>query len=232
MINSKIQWTNDTWNPWHGCLKVSSGCKNCYMYRDKKRWGQDGAVIKRSSDTIFNSPYHMVGPLVFTCSWSDFFIREADPWREETWNIIRNTKHLTYQILTKRADRILVSLPKDWGHGWDNVWLGVSVETQAQAWRMDYLRSIPCGVRFVSCEPLLGPLNLNLHGFSWVITGGESGPGARPAKTDWFLSIKDQCNCQGVKFFHKQNGGNTKKDGAWGGRDLNGQVYQEFPINQ
>src|SRR3990167_3278580 len=148
VIQSKIEWTNDTWNPWHGCTKVSEGCKNCYMYRDKKRYGQDGSKIVRASNKIFVLPRLLKGPLVFTCSWSDFFIKDADSWRVEAWEIIKYTPNLTYQILTKRPERIKYNLPPDWPY--KNVWLGVSVENNLHRDRMDILRDIPAKVRFVS----------------------------------------------------------------------------------
>lgn len=233
--NSKIEWTNDTWNPWQGCRKISSGCKFCYMHRDKKRYGNDPTVIVKSKPATFNSPLtKLKGPLVFTCSWSDFFISQADLWRDEAWDIIRQTPHLTYQILTKRPENILDRLPSDWGDGWDNVWLGVSVENQDYTWRMDILRGVPCKLRFVSAEPLLGELSLNLDNFNWVITGGESGEGEnwRISEFGWFAGIKDQCIEANVLFFHKQNGGNiyrNKVNGIVGGNLLDGKIYNEIP---
>lgn len=155
--NSHIQWTNDTWNPWQGCTKISPGCKHCYMYRDKQRFGQDPLAIVRSTPATFNAPLtKLQGPLVFTCSWSDFFLPEADAWRPEAWDIIRQTPHLTYQILTKRPELIPDRLPEDWGNGYANVWLGVSCETQQYADdRIPWLMKTPAAVRFVSAEPLL-----------------------------------------------------------------------------
>lgn len=169
------------------------------------------------------------GPLVFTCSWSDFFIEQADEWRAEAWEIIRRTPNLTYQILTKRPENIAARLPDDWGKGWPNVWLGVSIENQQYAHRADELREIPALTRFISAEPLLGAILLNLKGFNWVITGGESGSGFRPADINWFRIIRDQCGHNGVQYFHKQNGGTKKIDGVWGGRELDGRVYHEIP---
>lgn len=227
-LNSKIEWTDDTWNCWQGCKRVSPGCSNCYMYRDKKRYGQDPMKIVRSAPATFNAPLtKLKGPLVFVCSWSDFFIEEADEWRQEAWNIIRKTPHLTYQILTKRVERIPDCLSKDWGNGYPNVWLGVSVEHGGYLWRMDVLRKIPAALRFVSAEPLLGPLVLDLRGFNWVITGGESGPNYRPAREEWFLDIRDQCEDAGVSYFHKQG------SGARGGDNkLAGRVYDDIPIHK
>ncbi len=129
-----IEWTNASWNPWRGCHKVSQGCKHCYMFRDQTKYGHDPNVVVRSK-TTFNDPLKWTQHVrngaqlkVFTCSWSDWFIKEADPWRDEAWSIIRATPNIIYQILTKRAESIHDCLPEDWGNGWPNVWLGVSVE--------------------------------------------------------------------------------------------------------
>ncbi len=160
-----VEWTGPngkTWNPWHGCLKVSRGCKFCYMYREKKRYGQDPSVVMRSK-TRFYDPLKWHEPAnVFTCSWSDFFIAEADAWRGEAWSIIKQTKHLTYQILTKRTERVLDHLPADWGDGYDNVHLGFSAETQDDFdRRWEEIKNVPARVLFLSAEPLLGPINLS-----------------------------------------------------------------------
>ena len=158
-----ISWTEKTWNPWQGCTKVSPGCAHCYMFRDKRKYGQNPEVVVRSKDPTFYAPLKWKEPaLVFTCSWSDFFHADADNWREEAWEIIRKTPHLTYQILTKRPERILEHLPSDWGaFGYPNVWLGTSVENQRWAKvRIPLLLQVPAVIRFLSCEPLLGPLDL------------------------------------------------------------------------
>ncbi|CAN5443705.1 DUF5131 family protein [soil metagenome] len=200
---TKIQWTTASWNPWHGCRKVSDGCKFCYMYRDKSRYGQDPTKVVRSR-TTFNQPLKMTEPsLIFTCSWSDWFIEEADAWRGEAWKIIKDTPHHTYQILTKRPENIVHRLPDDWGEGYENVWLGVSVEHQEAAdERIESLLYVKAKTRFLSVEPLLGEVDLtrigetqfsagtncltgkkhrlysedkNLPKIDWVIIGGESG---------------------------------------------------------
>lgn len=218
-----IQWTSMTYNPWHGCHKVSPGCRFCYMYQDKKRYGQDPDIVVRSKDATFRAPLKWqeqvdkgkrVGNerLVFTCSWSDFFIEEADPWREEVWEIIRKTPGLIYQILSKRPERIRDHLPPDWGNGWPHVWLGVSTENQA--WfekRWSILRTIPAAVRFLSYEPALGPLSLEgcRKEQLWpdqVLCGGESGPHARGCDIAWLRSLKDQCAAADVACFIKQLG--------------------------
>ena len=224
--SSKIEWTQMTWNPWQGCHKLSAGCKNCYMFREKKRYGQDPDVVVRSKPNTFNLPLRIKeAQLVFACSWSDFFIKEADQWRKEAWEIIRQTPHLAYQILTKRIEHAAEQLP--WGDGdpWPNVHLGVSCEDQkALDERVPFLLQTPAAVRWVSLEPLLGPVILDDVGggghtsltteidhpedtrLDWVIVGGESGPGARPMHPDWVRSIRDQCQSAAVPFLFKQWG--------------------------
>lgn len=209
---TKIEWADATWNPWQGCRKVSQGCKHCYMYRDKARYGQDPSVVVRSSSATFRGPLSAkrfpAGALVFTCSWSDWFIEEADAWRDEAWSIIRARPDLTFQVLTKRADRISDHLPADWGMGYPNVWLGVSVEDRKALPRVDDLVRIPARVRFLSMEPLLEEVDVSpyLGGIHWVIVGGESGPEARPMHPWWASAIRDQCRHAGVPFHFKQWG--------------------------
>ena len=147
------------------------------------------------------------GITVFTCSLSDFFIADADPWRDEAWDIIRTTPTLTYQILTKRPVLIPRRLPPDWGDGWPNCWLGVTVESRAYLGRLDMLRRIPAAVRFVSLEPLLEDLGeLDLRGFHWAIIGGESGPKRRrTCEVEWIRNAVRQCEAQGVAIFVKQD---------------------------
>lgn len=210
--NSKISWTDHTWNPWRGCKMVSSGCAKCYMFRDQQRYGNDPNLVVRSK-TTFNDPlkWHEQA-FVFTCSWSDFFIEEADQWRDDAWEIMFETPHLTYLVLTKRPELVAKRLPDNWRGGWDNVWIGTSIENQKAAnVRLPLLLSIPAKRRFLSCEPLLGPVDLAMaypHGYycdvsddgfpecrdhafrtpgrkamiDFVIVGGESGPHQATAK--------------------------------------------------
>lgn len=206
-----IEWTERTWNPWMGCTKVSPGCAHCYMFRERARYGKDPSVVVRSK-TTFDAPLGWQrgdgSGLVFTCSWSDWFHEGADAWRAEAWEIVRSTPHLTYQILTKRPERILANLPwGEYGDPWPNVWLGVSVENQRHAFRASMLATVPAVVRFISAEPLLGPVRLPLGGIHWVIAGGESGGEARPMELDWARTIRDQCLEANVPFFLKQLGG-------------------------
>lgn len=219
---SLIQWTKSTWNPWHGCKKVSPGCKFCYMYRDKKnRFNQDPTVVHRSRPATFNAPLRWKEPaFVFTCSWSDFFIKEADEWRPDAWDIIRRTPHLIYQILTKRPERIKQCLPPDWGDGWQNVWIGASVENQKMYnRRVPILADIPATVRFLSVEPLIAPIDMtpspeffrHYEKMNWVIVGGECGNMTgefrfRSCSIEWIESIVRQCGISSIPVFVKQTG--------------------------
>lgn len=245
---TNISWANYTWNPWQGCTKVSPGCKFCYMYRDKRRYGQNPSKVIKSSNKTFNSPLLWTNPgRVFVCSWSDFFHRNAEPWRGEAIEIIKNTPHLTYLILTKRPEVVLPwfetavypsgekieQFP-------DNVWFGVSAENQEYFdLRLPLLVNVPAKIKFISAEPLVGSIDMNTmldSGYSasdidWVISGGESGTGKdwRPAGLDWFRRIRDFCLEYGISYYHKQHGGNVKIDGEWGGRMLDGVIWEEFP---
>jgi protein gp37 len=166
--NSAIEWTDNTWNPWYGCHKVSAGCKNCYMYRSLPGFGKQPYIVQRSKTTfrdplLWQKTAHKRGELtkIFVCSWSDFFIEEADAWRAEAWEIMRQCPDLVFLILTKRIERAEACLPEDWGEGWENVWLGVSVEDQTAAkLRVRQLMKIPAVGHFISAEPLLGLVDL------------------------------------------------------------------------
>jgi protein gp37 len=225
MEKTKIQWTDATVNFWSGCKKVSQGCKFCYMYRDKERYGKDPSeVIQVSEKTINKTLKHLTEPSkIFTCSWSDFFIEEADQWREAAWDVIRKHPQHQWQILTKRPERITQCLPPDWGTGWKNVWLGVSIEDNANKHRLLTLHELKkknsTFITFVSYEPALGALNLlndkataaEFKRLNWMIVGGESGNNVgkyryRPAKLEWFTVMIDQCKKAGVKVFVKQLG--------------------------
>lgn len=225
-----IAWTDATWNPWMGCTRVSPGCANCYMFREQERYGWDPSWLRRSK-TTFRAPLGWAEPRrVFTCSWSDFFHEGADAWRPEAWEIIRTTPHLTYQVLTKRPQQVLERLPPDWGEGYPNVWLGVSVENQRWAERADQLAQIPAVVRFVSAEPLLGQVDFvgaTLRQLDWMIVGGETGGDDRRAMgITWVESLLRQCRAYGVAFFFKQRSG--PKPGLTDGvpADL---LVREFP---
>ena len=232
-----IAWCDATWNPWQGCHKVSPGCDNCYMFREKLQYGQEPDVVVRSKPRTFNLPLRLKGPQrVFTCSWSDFFIREADPWRDEAWAIIDRTRHLTYQILTKRIERVATRLPWGTGAPWPHVQIIVSVENQEQAdRRIPRLLAVNAAVRGVSYEPALGPVDFSAwvfdrraeinhlvngqamlnrdqaedsvsHPLDWLVVGGESGPKARPFDLGWARSTIAQGRAAGVPVFVKQLG--------------------------
>jgi protein gp37 len=233
-----IEWTEATWNPWMGCTKVSAGCDNCYMFTEQRRYGHDPEVVRRSK-TKFDEPLKWKEPkLIFTCSWSDWFHKDADPWRDEAWAIIKATPQHTYQILTKRPGRIFRQLPADWGEGYPNVWLGTSVENQAAAFRAWRLGDIPARVRFLSMEPLLSPVYFwhseltgnksALDRIHWMIVGGESGVNCRPMESDWVVSLRDQARAHGVAFFLKQLGGFPDKRGHEKAL-LDGKRYLEMP---
>lgn len=238
MIETKIQWTEATWNPWHGCKKVSDGCKFCYMYRDKERYGKDPSLVLKSK-TMFSAPLKWKEPkLVFTCSWSDWFIEEADEWRAEAWKIIKQTPHHTYQILTKRPERILQCLPDDWRDGYDNVWLGVTVESDKYKHRVKTLGRVPAKIRFISAEPLIGKVEFDEERhclymkYDWIIIGGESGNKTgkhryRPAELKWFSSLINDAHVCKMKVFVKQLG--TGLSDELGLKDRHGGDITEFP---
>lgn len=232
---TNIAWTDATWNPWYGCHKVSEACKNCYMFREMRRYGREPDVVHRSK-TKFTEPLVWARnpekyPIkrIFTCSWSDFFIEEADAWRDEAWDVIRRTPQFDYQILSKRPERMEKCLPKDFCN-FNNVWLGVTAETQRrlheraeQFYPASYAR-----VAFVSIEPMLEPLYLSpyMGWIDWVIVGCESGPGARPTHIDWVRSIRDQCVAANTPFFLKQ----LLIDGKLVSTpELDGQKWTQFP---
>ncbi len=224
-----IGWTEATWNPWYGCTKVSAGCDHCYMFRDMKRYGRDPEKVTRSK-TKFSEPLKWKEPrLIFTCSWSDWFHKDADAWRDEAWEIVRQTPHHTYQILTKRPGRIARHLPKDWGDGYPNVWMGTSIENDDAVFRAVQLEAIPSRIRFISAEPLLGRLNgLDYRGIHWLIAGGESGAEHRPCDERWLRALRDECATAGVAFFLKQLGGHPDAR-AHDKALLDGRTHTEMP---
>ena len=211
------------WNPWHGCCKISEGCRNCYVYRFDTMYGRDSSVVAKSGD--FNLPvtrnragsYKLSGPeMVYTYFTSDFFLPEADAWRREAWQMIRLRSDLFFYIVTKRIDRLFVGLPADWGDGYDHVSICCTVENQDRAeYRLPIFRTAPIKHKSIICEPLLEPIDLSpyLTGIEEVIVGGESGGGARVCHYDWVLSIREQCRQHRVAFHFKQTGANFIKDG-------------------
>lgn len=262
--NSSIEWTHHTFNPWIGCQVVSPACDNCYAEAQNRfrNWNPQGwgphAARKRTSASYWRQPLkwnreaEAAGERrrVFCASLADVFDnhRSIDPaWRNDLWKLIAATPHLDWLLLTKRPQNIFKMLPDRWHGGWNNVWLGTTVENQQEAnRRIPKLLSVPAKIRFLSCEPVLEPVDLGfvkdrngwrdvLHGWrncdayvgaddsvNWVICGGESGPNARPMHPDWARDLRDQCAAAGVPFLFKQWGewepvSETRGDnGNWG----------------
>ena len=234
MAQSSIEWTEMTWNPTTGCDKVSAGCKYCYaevMARRLHAMGiekyKDGFEL-RLHENALQIPYEWKKPkVVFVNSMSDLFHKEVPLYFiQKVFDVMNNTPMHTYQVLTKRAERLYEIHDKlNWG---TNIWMGVSVENDKVKDRIDFLRETNAKVKFLSLEPLIGPLtNLNLEHIHWAIVGGESGRKARPMKESWVWDIRQQCADQGVAFFFKQWGGVNKKKT---GRELGGRTYDEMPI--
>ncbi len=212
------------WNPWHGCHKFSAGCMNCYVYRRDLAVGRDPTVVYRTNSFALplkmkksGSPVLEGGADVYTCLTSDFFLEEADDWRDEVWNIIRRRKDLFFIIITKRIHRASECLPADWGKGYPNVMIGCTVENQLQAdKRLPVFQALPCLRKFIVCEPLLEEIDLSEYlnpSFEYLICGGESGPGARECRYEWVLSLREQCLEAYVPFHFKQTGARFVKDG-------------------
>ena len=225
---TSIEWTERTWNPVTGCTKVSQGCKHCYAERLAERfWGERPFTEVRTHPERLDHPRGIRKPsMFFVNSMSDLFHEEVpDDYIRAVFAVMAECQRHTFQILTKRAERLARLAPTlPWP---PNVWMGVSVEDDRVIDRVAFLRTVPAAVRFLSLEPLIGPLTeLDLHGIHWVIVGGESGPGARPMKATWVRAIRSECLKARVPFFFKQWGGVFKKHT---GRTLDGRTYNEFP---
>jgi protein gp37 len=231
--NSHIEWTDATWNPVTGCSKISPGCKHCYAERLALRLQAMGQKNYRNGFEVTLQPQMLELPLrwkssrqIFVNSMSDLFHQDVPlSYIEEVFSVMRRAHWHQYQVLTKRSERLLELSPRlEWG---PQIWMGVSVENEDYLERIDHLRRTGAHVKFLSLEPLLGPLRkLKLRGIDWVIVGGESGPGARPVDSAWVTDIRDQCVSGGVAFFFKQWGGVQKKKA---GRELAGRTWDEMP---
>lgn len=230
---SAIEWTDATWNPLRGCTKVSAGCKHCYAETFSERFrGVPGHPFEQGFDLrlvpeALAVPRHWRRPRrIFVNSMSDLF-HERVPltYIRRVFRVMRECPQHQFQVLTKRSSRLAKLAPKlKWT---PNIWMGVSVEDARFLPRVDDLRTVASAVRFLSLEPLLGPLDsINLEGIGWVIVGGESGPGARPIEADWVRSIRAQCERAGTPFFFKQWGGTNKKRA---GRTLDGEEWNGMP---
>jgi protein gp37 len=233
---SRIEWTEATWNPVTGCTQVSPGCDHCYAKSFAERFrGVPGHPYEVGFDVTLryarlDLPLRWRDPrVIFVNSMSDLFHQSVpNEFVERVFATMEAASWHTFQVLTKRpqrAARLAAKLP--WP---SNVWLGTSVESAAYLWRVDHLRQVPEAIRFLSCEPLLGPLcGLDLRGVGWVIAGGESGIGFRPPDVDWVRHIRDVCAAEGVPFFFKQRGGRYPKQG---GRELDGELWGQMPTHQ
>jgi protein gp37 len=236
---SSIEWTEATWNPATGCTKVSPGCAHCYAETFAERFrGVPGHPYEHGFDLQLREerleqPLDWRQPrLIFVNSMSDLF-HEAieESFIKAIFDVMQRADWHTFQILTKRSRRMLELAPHlPWP---DNVWMGVSVENQRWSHRIDDLRKVPAKVRFLSCEPLLGPLRLDLQDIHWVIVGGESGPRARPMKAEWARDIRRQCEDAGVPFFFKHWGAHSEAGARVGkkaaGRLLDGKTWNDLP---
>jgi len=228
-----IEWTNVTWNPVNGCTKISPGCKHCYAERMARRHkgmgtrGYENGFAVTCNEHLLDKPYSWKkSRMVFVNSMGDLFHEDVpQEYREEVFEVMNDCSQHTFQVLTKRPEELVrVHDRFDWT---SNIWMGVTVETAKYLHRVDLLRQVPAEVRFLSCEPLLGPLGqFDLNGIHWVIAGGESGPGARPMDEAWVTDLRDWCvQCQ-VPFFFKQWGGVNKKAA---GRLLEGREWNQMP---
>jgi len=233
MATTKIEWTDKTWNPLTGCTKISPGCAHCYAERLSARLELMGQPNYRNGFRLTLQPHMLEHPLrwrkpsmVFVNSMSDLFHADVPlGYIEQVFDIMRRASWHTFQVLTKRAERLAELAPSiDWPA---NVWMGVSIENDEHVFRADWLRTVPARIRFLSIEPLLSPLpSLDLTGIHWVIVGGESGPGARPMHADWVRDIRDRSIASSVPFHFKQWGGTNKKRS---GRMLDGRTWDEAP---
>ncbi len=229
-----IEWTDATWNPVTGCDPISPGCDHCYAMRFAERFrGVPGHPYEQGFDFKL-WPGRLETPLmwrkprrIFVNSMSDLFHKEVpEAFIRQVFEVMAQADWHLFQVLTKRSPRLAsLSQTLPWP---EHIWAGVSVEANPYAFRADHLRRVPASVRFISAEPLLGPLDrLNLEGIHWLITGGESGPGHRPCQPEWIRVLRDRCQEEGVAFFHKQWGGMRPKSG---GRLLDGRTWDELPI--
>jgi protein gp37 len=233
MANTKIEWTESTWNPVTGCTKVSPGCLNCYAERLAKRLRAMGQPNYKYGFEVALHEQTLAIPLswkkprmIFVNSMSDLF-HESVPieFIKEIFDVMRRASWHQFQILTKRSKRLIeINDVIDWP---DNVWMGVSVENEDYLSRIDHLRVVNAKIKFLSFEPLLGPVNsLSFQDIHWVIVGGESGPKARLIKEEWVINLRNKCKSDNIPFFFKQWGGVNKKRN---GRVLEGRVWDELP---
>lgn len=239
-IDTNISWCDVTWNIARGCTKVDDDCRFCYMYRDSFDGSRYNPMDIVRTKTVFNLPLKVKEPSkIFTCSLTDFFHEAIDPYRDEAWDIIRRCPQHTFQILTKRPERIMDHLPADWDEGYNNVWLGTSVGSAKAINRADILSMIPAKIKFISFEPLHTRIETNWDSiwktqFDWVIIGGESGNDTgkyryRPCEVAWIEEISSAFSTCGVAVFVKQMGTHLSK--VLGMSDRHGGNIDEFPLS-
>ena len=233
MATTKIEWTEKSWNPTTGCTQISPGCTNCYAKVMAKRLKAMGQAKYRDGFARRFHPEHLDEPkqwrkpcMVFVCSMSDLFHAGfSEATIRKVFKAMSEANHHTYQVLTKRSER-MAEMRLPWA---PHIWAGVTVESEDYLWRIDDLRKTGAAMRWLSLEPLLGPLESDLAGIDWVVVGGESGPRARPLNKKWVIDIRDQCVAAEVPFFFKQWGGrNTKQAGS----DLDGRQWKQMPETQ
>lgn len=214
------------WNPWHGCSKISAGCKFCYVYRQDEMYGSEitSSEVRKTGNFMLplkkkrDKSYKIeAGTLVFTCFTSDFFVDDADQWRAEAWSIIKQRPDLIFYIFTKRIDRFTVSLPNDWDDGYENVIIGCTVENQDRAdYRLPILKELPIKHKTIICAPLLESIDLTNYldsSIEEVAASGESGNEARICDYQWILNMRQQCVDADIPFCFHQTGANFVKDG-------------------
>jgi len=225
MTKNAIERMSKMWNLWHGCHKLSAGCKYCYVYRGDSKRGIDSSIISKTKNFDLpvqkkrNGEYKIPsGSLVYTCFTSDFFIKEADQWRAEAWEMIRLRSDLHFMMITKRIDRLYESLPEDWGDGYEHVTICCTVENQDRAdYRIPIYQTAPIKHKIIICEPLLDRIDLSPYNIgTWVeqvVVGGESGYEARSCDFDWIMELRNICVEQNVSFWFKQTGAKFIKEG-------------------
>jgi len=225
MLANKIERDSVLWNLWHGCKKTSEGCLNCYVYRRDEKHGKDGSIISKTKNFYLpikrnrKGDYKVApGTLVYTCFTSDFFLDDADEWREEAWKIIKERADLNFLMITKRIDRFTKCIPADWGDGYDNVIICCTIENQKQTdYRLPIYKNAPIKHKILICEPILEQINLSDYSIGdWieqVVIGGESGPNARLCDYQWILDIRKTCEKEQVGFWFKQTGAKFLKNG-------------------
>lgn len=247
--STAIEWTNSTWNPATGCTKVSAGCDNCYAsnlaqtrlaatylnrapIRPTANNVLDPFAVRVWEERLSQPERWKRSRRIFVNSMSDLFHRDIpESFVRRIFEVMVRVDRHVYQVLTKRPSRAVRFFERNGdlfpeGVIPQHIWMGTSVEAEPVAYRVEHLRKLPAAIRFLSCEPLLGPLNLNLEGIHWVIAGGESGPDFRPLELEWVRRIRENCDAAGVAFFFKQVGGRTPKSG---GRLLDGEIYNAYP---